>query len=296
MPTAPVTTILTPRDVDILSALDRVPLTIEQLVKLSRTFAVPFGSESRVRGRLARLREAGWVRRYRYVTAHRGTPADYYRLTLAGYRMLHGPEEPPPSKRHFAELGVAAHHHSRCLADFIVHLLVAAGQAGVELTSYHAENALRLTVGEETLYPDAALQLHAPDGGRFNFCVELDAGTERVTSEKSRDSIQRKIAFYERYQDTVESRLRVLFVTTRSEARTSHVLRVAAHLVRNPQRRLVYATSLPRFLSADAPLSAPCFHDHHGLPVSLLPQIPAATVQQPHNSHPRPMEAALAQW
>lgn len=295
MPNTLATTILTPRDFEILAAFHRLPLTVEQLVKLSQSFAVPFGSASRVRGRLARLREAGWVRRYRYVTADRGTPADYYRLTLTGFRMLAGPAAQPPTRRHFAELGVAAHHHTRSLADLMVQLLVAARGANVRLASYHAENSLRLAVGEESLYPDAALQLLAADGGRYNFCIELDAGTERITSAKSRDSIQRKIDFYERYQDSVESRIRVLFVTTRSEVRVEHVLRVAAHLARNPQRRLVYATSLGRFLTTEEPLSAECFHDHQGQPVSLLPQSPAP-VSPSHNSGLRPMEAALAQW
>src|SRR6266542_2789267 len=83
-------TLLTPRDLEVLAALEQTPLTVEQLLKLSRTFAQPYGSASRVRGRLARLRDAGWVRRWRYATATRGAPQDYYKLTLAGYRLLHG--------------------------------------------------------------------------------------------------------------------------------------------------------------------------------------------------------------
>src|SRR5437867_3589182 len=76
-----VSTVLTPRDLELLRSLSHTPLTIEQLLKLSATFSVPFGSGSRVRGRLARYRDAGWVRRFRYATAERGTPADYYKLT-----------------------------------------------------------------------------------------------------------------------------------------------------------------------------------------------------------------------
>ena len=43
--------LLTARDLEILTALDRCPLTAEQLLKLSQIFAAPFTSERRVRER-----------------------------------------------------------------------------------------------------------------------------------------------------------------------------------------------------------------------------------------------------
>ncbi len=40
--------LVTPRDRDLFQALDRSPLTIRQLLKLSTTFAYPFTTERRV--------------------------------------------------------------------------------------------------------------------------------------------------------------------------------------------------------------------------------------------------------
>src|SRR5205814_306405 len=144
---------------------------------LSATFSVPFGSGSRVRGRLARHRDAGWVRRFRYATAERGTPADYYKLTREGYRLVHGEEALPPTKRFFDEVKIARHHHTHSLAEFLVHTTVSARQAGVRVSDVIPENALRLVLGTETLFPDCAFQLTLPEGTAFNFCVELDCGT-----------------------------------------------------------------------------------------------------------------------
>ena len=39
----------------------------------------------------------------------RGGAPDYYKLTLLGFRLLHGDQEEPPTRRHFAEVGIAHH-------------------------------------------------------------------------------------------------------------------------------------------------------------------------------------------
>lgn len=263
-------TLLTDRDHELLAAIDRSPLTVDQLLKISSTFAEPFGSSSRLRGRLAALLRAGWVRRWSYAAATRGTPADYYRLTLAGFRLLYGPDARPPTRRAFAEIGLAHQHHTRSLADFIVHTVVSAHRHRLAVADFYRENTLRLVVGEESVLPDCAFRMRLPQC-QLNFVVELDNGTERVRSEKEVESWERKIRLYDAYQDRVSHRFRVLIVTTRSGDRLQRILDAAGQLSGNPQRRLFYGIHLADFLRTEDAVAALCFRDHTGRRVSLVP-------------------------
>jgi len=169
---------LTDRDSEILLALDRCPLTVLQLLKLSRTFAgQPFTSLCSVQNRLQKLRDAGWVRRWPYATAGRGGSPDYYKITLVGFHLLYGESAVPPSKRRFAGVPIANHHHTHSLAEFIVHTITAAHRRGTRMAHFCRENTLRLRVGDETFSPDSAFELHTPAGLQLNFLVELDNGT-----------------------------------------------------------------------------------------------------------------------
>src|SRR5438046_1812116 len=120
--------LVTPRDRDLFQALDRYPLTVRQLLKLSRTFAYPFTTERRVQERLQCLAAAGRVRRWRYATAGQGA-LSYYTLAPLGYRLLHGHDAVPSGVGLFGPIGVARQAHSQALAEAIVHLFVAADQA-----------------------------------------------------------------------------------------------------------------------------------------------------------------------
>lgn len=245
--------LITARDIEILTALDRSPLTVQQLMKISRTFQQPFYSERRVQERLRVLCSTGRVRRWWYATAGRGGAPSYYQLTLLGYRILYGEKAKPPTRRYFAEVGIAHQHHTRCLADFIVHAVVAADEAGVELMSFARENTLRLHIGTESLFPDATFELVTGDDRAFRFHVELDNGTERIRSQKDIDSWERKIRLYDACQDRCDGRFRVLVVTTRSHDRLHHILDAANALVRNPQRSLFYGIDLTSFVSESDP-------------------------------------------
>ncbi|MFK7819872.1 MAG: hypothetical protein AB8G99_14215, partial [Planctomycetaceae bacterium] len=50
-----------PRDVEILHALERCPLTVKQLLVLSRTFTTPFVDANNLGRRLRRIANAGYV-------------------------------------------------------------------------------------------------------------------------------------------------------------------------------------------------------------------------------------------
>src|SRR4051794_17169552 len=117
-------TLITPRDLDLLDALDRCPLTARQLLKLSITFVMPFTTERKIRARLQHLAESGRVHRWPYAIAGRGAP-HYYMLTRPGFRLLHGADAEPGGKRPFGPIGIAHQQHTFAIAKFLVHLAVA---------------------------------------------------------------------------------------------------------------------------------------------------------------------------
>jgi hypothetical protein len=168
---------------------------------------------------------------------------------------------------------VARQPHTRALADFIVHTVVCAHRGDVLIGEFWRENELRLESQSESLYPDCAFQLLAPGDRTFTFYVELDNGTQSVQSPKDRESWERKIRFYERLRDSSGTRFRVLVVSTHSQQRLAHILKTAAALARNPDRSLVYAAGLGEYLAQGEPLTTPCFLDHLGRHVSLVPPI-----------------------
>lgn len=264
--------LITPRDREIFAALNRGPLTAQQLLKCSQTFALPFCSLRRIQERLYMLFGTGCVQRWFYATAGPGG-LYYYKLTTLGYRLLHGPKVPLPAKRCFYPVSLSLQEHTRKLADFIVHTAVAAHEARVDFVRCFQENELRLELGDERLLPDSAFQLIAPGGRSYSFLVELDNGTEPVCSRKERDSLEKKIRFYDRYQDCCAQRFRVLVVTTSSEKRQEHILETAGRITKNPQRRLFYAISLTQYLRQSDAVRAACFLDHNKQPVALVPSL-----------------------
>src|SRR5437016_3330105 len=141
--------LVTHRDRDLFQALDRCPLTVRQLLKLSKAFGHSFTTERRVQERLQKLCAAGRVRRWRYATAGQGA-LSYYTLTPLGYRLLHGHDAAPSGRGLFGPVGVARQTHTRALAEAIVHLGIGAHHADVSIENFRRENTLRLTVGDES--------------------------------------------------------------------------------------------------------------------------------------------------
>ncbi len=268
--------VITPRDLEVLAALDRCPLTAQQLLKLSRSFCLPFTTERRVRERLQQLEQHYWLTSWLYATASRGGSPSYWKLARDGYRVLHGTDAILPKRRFFEEIALGHHHHTKCLADFLVWTFVAAHRMGIEVRYFARENSVRMEAAGSVLYPDCAFQIFTPSGRAFNFVVELDNGTERICSPQDVESIERKLRGYDLHQSTTPSfdhgRFVVLFVTTRSSDRLTHILQAAARIMRNPRRTLFLGVTLSAFLSHDAPLTAPLFHSPTGRQQSLIPE------------------------
>ena len=267
---------ITGRDLEMLFALDRSPLTAVQLCTLSATFSQPFTHEKFVRRRLKILAERGWVRSFYYATTSRGGAPSYYRLTREGYRIAHGADAALPARTCFTELPVTRHFHTRSLADFIVHTSVAAADLGGQLQRFYPENTLRLDVAGEAVYPDCAFQLSLPGQPTFCYTVELDNSTERVYSPQDKDSWQRKIRLYEQYQNQASGRFRVLVLATRSQQRVTNILSAAASVLDNPHRSLFYGVHLPVYLTAAHPLHEPLFRDNRSMTQRLVPPYSAS--------------------
>lgn len=273
---------LTERDLDVLAVLDRTPLTAQQLLKLSRTFRYPFTAERRVRERLTALCAAGRVRRWLYATAGPGAPA-YYTLTRLGHQLLYGRSAVSLRRRDLLPVAIAHQHHAFSLAEFIVHTLVASHGAGVTVSGFVRGGGQHFLVGDDVIVPDTSFQLTRADGTRFSYFVEIDCATERIRSDTSAVSWERKINLYERLQDARDGRFRVLAVATRGFGRIPHILELAHRLARNPKRALIYAVTLADYLAATSPLFTPIFRDHGQRPVALLPgtSIPSTVTPQP---------------
>ena len=256
------TTKLTARDYEILQSLDQFPLTPNQLCKLSQSFAMPFQDVHAVRRRLRKLAGIELVRKYPYAVASFGSSPAYYKLTRAGYRVLHGPDAALPKRRYFDSIGQARHPHTRALVDLLVHLFVSVQNTGDRIQHYARENDVSLETTVGVLRPDAAFQIVSQDQV-YNFVVELDNGTERVRSRVNTESIERKIKGYDSHSrglDAFDSkRYVVLFVTTRSTERLKHMMAAASVLVKNPNRRLFLGATLGNLLGQSDPMRDACF-------------------------------------
>jgi predicted ArsR family transcriptional regulator len=247
-----------PRDEELLAALDHSPFTAAQLLALSESFTQPFPDEHTVRRRLRQLATAGLVKAFPYAVASLGRSPSYYRLTRRGYQHLHGLDAPLPHRRAFEAVADAHHHHTLALAEFLVHVFVAAHKAGIEVRGFARENSVTIETATFTLRPDCAFQLVTAAGRQLNFVVELDNGTERVRSQLDTESIERKVRGYDAHQQSLAAfdpaRYVVLFVTTRSAIRLSAIMDTARRLAHNPQRRLFLGITLADFLTNDNPL------------------------------------------
>ena len=272
-----------PRDIEILTAIDRFPMTPAQLCHLSQTFESPFQDENNLRRRLRVLTQANLVQSWPYAIAGDGRPPRYFKLTRDGYRMLHGTNAALPKRRYFQAIRPGHHHHTFSLSELLAHLIVSGHRHGCVVESFARENSVRLDVPvadepEATtlmaLYPDCSFAVRKPDGRLFSFMVELDNGTERIRSPHDLSSIERKLRGYDAHQSQFDkfdpARYLVLFVTTRSEIRVKHILDHAASVMRQPNRTVFLGCDLHLLKSGD-PFRDSLFQDHRGLKRALVP-------------------------
>jgi hypothetical protein len=282
--------IVNDRDLAILAALSKTPLDAQQLLRISIAFPQPFTHERLVRRRLQALSTAGLVTTYQYATIGRGA-VNYYKLTPVGFQVLNGPHADLPSRAFFQPVSMALQEHTRSLADFIVQTTASAHQTDHSLRIFYRENELRLTMDDEHMMPDCAFQLGNDDGDVLNYLVEIDNSTEPVYSTKQRDSLARKILFYDRYQYLIDHRFRVLMVFTKVTVRMHNFLSTVARLTPNKGRVLFYAVFLEDYLSSDCSLTGPMFLNHQNRLEAMIPGH-----GQYANQRPKHLEQPLPVW
>ncbi len=265
--------ILSHRDFSILRLLDLTPATAVQLRKASVTFdGETFRDERRVRERLQTLTDAGFVRSWQTAVPGGGL-ISIYRLTLEGHRAAFAESTEAPPRSNLKEIAPSRVRHAMATADAIVHTLAACHERGVQVHRAVGDGRLTLEIGEYRQQPDFHFQLGYA-GKTFNLVFEIDNATEPLDSRREQ-SIRTKILGYQSYQDWVmrswhESgrngpRLgfRVVFLTLGTE-RANHILWLARDLARDPNRRLVYATTQDEYLSEPNAVTRPMLNDHHG--------------------------------
>lgn len=267
-----------PRDIDIMTAIDRCPLTANQLCRLSESFPVPLRDEWNLRRRMRVLQQAGLIQKFPYAIARDGRSPSYYKLTKAGFRLLYDETGAMPNPRYFREISPGHHHHTFSLAETIVHLCVTAAENNCEILHFARENSVKLVADPFVLYPDGAFVIRRRDGRTFSFVLEFDNGTERVRSKQDIESIERKIRGYDTHQSQFAAhdpdRYLVLFLTTRSEQRLRTILDAVAELTTQPSRCVFVGCELQQFLAAD-PFQFPVFQDHRGLRRTIVPHVPS---------------------
>ncbi len=271
------------RDLDILTAIDRTPLTPAQLCKVSQTFSVPFHDEHNLRRRLRRLTDAGLLKSWPYAIVSNGRSPHYFKLTREGYRLLYGEDAALPRRRYFGEISHGHHYHTNYLADVIVHLAVTGHRQRIALRHFARENSVKLEAGGFTMYPDCAFQLVNAKGRAFNFVLELDNGTERMRSRQDVESIERKIRGYDIHQSQFAAddpnRYVVLFVTTRSVYRLPKILSLADTFMQNRQRTVFVGCDFDTLLASN-PFHDAVFTDHRCLRRTIVPMQNAASKKQ----------------
>jgi hypothetical protein len=264
---------LSKRDLEVLGLLELMPATAAHIRRASETFSgESFRDERRVRERMLTLTQAGLIR-ICAAAVDGGGLRHYYRLTAAGFRMLHPEGDRAPPRTLLAEIAPSRLHHAMTTAHVIVHTLVACYEGQVRILQCHGDGQLTLEAGECRQQPDCHFQLEY--GGRvFSLLFEIDNATEPLDSLREQ-SIRSKLLGYETYQDWVlrvwrEHRgkgprpaFRVVFLT-RGVQRANHILWLARQCARNQDRRLIYAATQDAYLGAIRPTTEPLFNDHHG--------------------------------
>jgi hypothetical protein len=208
-----------------------------------------------------------------YASTRLGQPENYYTLAPQGYRLLHGPDAPPPTKAHISPVGISRQEHTRALANAIVQLHLMVHTDGASLTEFYRENAFQLELAGDFLAPDASFTLVDQSAQGFHFHVELDMGTERIRSTRTDQSLEAKLRFYDRWASVNSKRFRVLFlVASDSAARRDRILQAFHDLTTNRLRTLIYAATLQDLLHTTS-MHAPVFLDHRGRMQSLYPPL-----------------------
>lgn len=262
------------RDLELLGILEQLPLTTEQLLTASPLLSKPFNHIRVLRRRLNLLEKQGLLRPYRFAIPTSGRNPYYWRLTRVGYRLLHEltPSDPLPSRYRFTAIPVSLHKHTLHLNKVVVKFLLNAQQHGLSVSRFRIEKTISIPDDDRVIVPDAELELLSSDGRRYTYFIELDTGSERIsTLQTIPASIQKKLEFYELYRRSGKQ-FRTVFVTTSSERRAVNILKFCEGMTHNDAAHRVYASFFKTFMdSTDCLFDDQVFMNHNLNRVPLVP-------------------------
>lgn len=245
----------------------------------------------------------------------------YHLLTEAGYAFLF-PGEPTPTKSYlsratgerrsrksafFAPIPLNTQDHDYAVSQSVVHTLLQARRDQIGIETYHTRHRVELKIPTTyamqtslkaivrrdpasgmpvrehlSLFPDATVEFVTKEGGRYLRYDEIDGGSESVLSREDTDAIERKVRFYDHYQDIADRRFRVRFLTYRpnSFGRLRSIIECARAILRNPERPLFLFTTLEHYLTKNGALVRPIFLDHFGRPAPCVPSRASASLRR----------------
>lgn len=294
------------------------PFPVQTIVRRYRSGTKVYREARTLTRLLQQLIRDGLIAKAEYALTGPGR-RPYYLLTEAGFATLF-PGQPIPKKAYrsrttgerrsrtstfFRPIPLNTQDHDYAVSQSVVHTLVQARRDGIRIDAYHTRNRVELKIPTQhalttalkpmvritadtgipmkahlSLFPDATVEFVTSAGHRFLRFDEIDGGSESVLSREDIDAIERKVRFYDHYQDICTRRFRVRFITYRpnSFGRLQSIIECARSVLRNSERPLFLFTTLERYLATNGALVRPVFLDHFGRTASCVRAESSATL------------------
>lgn len=288
----------TARDDLIFALLEIIPLTAAQVKKYSQTFPVtgdeaneneegsrphtsgPFNKEKTALRRLQLLHRGGYLYNRPYDKNGTFGATRYFQLTRKGWQWQHRfeSETPPYPKRQHEAISPSRQHHTRNLADALVHLHYSAHRRGfrMEIISGESEITINNNKGITSLDGEVEFIRIRDENVRFHRLLELECSTHTLRSEKHNKKTWQNRARVIDHDAALrikndQTRTRLLTFTSRSWEKAETIADLFKEETKNPDRQVYLGTFLPEFLAEEDGLFSPIFLDHKGNKVPALP-------------------------
>ena len=205
----------------------------------------------------------------------------YFQLTRKGWNWLHriDSEIPPYPKRQHEAITPSRQHHTRNLADTLIHLHCCALRRGyrMEIISGESEITINNNKGITSLDGEVEFIRIADETVRFHRLLEMECSTHTLRSEKHNKKTWQNRARVVDHDATLrikndQTRTRLLTFTSRSWKKAVSIAGLFKEETKNPDRQVYLGTYLQDFLSDEDGLFSPVFLDHNAKMVSALPE------------------------
>jgi len=196
--------IITPRDIEIFSALTKYHLTGRMIFDLSQTFAEPFRSITNTRARLNQLYLAGYLKRDLRFEKGKRNNESYYFLTPKCAACLADLEGIEKKNTVFQPRSIARQAHSFLISQVMVKmetdLYMMKGIC--QMVGFIRENHFEVKGNDKkAIRPDGSIFVNL-NGQNFLLFLEADRSTEVVNSAKpEKRTFERKMQIYSEFKN-----------------------------------------------------------------------------------------------